>query len=404
MILTKEQQDMYDGKYGPGVEKAMKIQYAIGECFGAKRMVPITNAHVALSNQESDLWFAEAMVELGAVCRIPATVNPGFSVEYFEKNPQGDLTNGEIDHMRRTHKAHQALGCKLTYNCTPYMDTNIPYANEVIAFSESSATPFVNAVWAARSNRESAQSAMCAAITGYVPEYGLLFDENRYGTILVDVQADIKNDFDYNLLGYMGKKIGPGIPVFVGLGDYVSKEAHRNLGAELNTSGAYGMYHIVGVTPEAPTLEAAFGGKEPERTVVITNGDLQKVLEEEITDPGNRKIDFALFGCPHSSTDEVMYIAKKLEGKKLAVPLWIMTSSLTYTNVEKMGLIKKLNEVGADVMPDTCSDQPCWHFLKGKVGVTESPKCAYYPRKRGLEFVVRDMDTCLEAALKGEVE
>lgn len=88
------------------------------------------------------------------------------------------------------------------------------------------------------------------------------------------------------------RKIGPGIPVFTGLPKHIGKEALTNLGAQLNTSGAYGMYHIAGFTPEAPTVEAAFGGKEPERKVVITNDDLQEILEE-ISNPGNRKIDFA---------------------------------------------------------------------------------------------------------------
>lgn len=402
MELTKDQKDMLDGKYGEGIAFALKVQIGIGECFEAPRMVPITNAHVALSNQEMDLWFAEKMVGLGARCKISPSVNPGFCLSYFKEHEM--VTESEADHMRRTHDAYKALGCRLTYNCTPYMDTNVPFPNEIIAFSESSATPYVNAVWGARTNRESAQSALCAAITGVVPEYGLLLDKNRLGDILVEVKAKMSNDFAYSLLGYMGKKIGPGIPVFVGLGDYVSPEAFRNLGAELNTSGAYGMYHVVGVTPEAPTLEAAFGGKEPQRTVVITDDDFAQVLENEISDRGNRKIDFALFGCPHTSIKEVEHIAKMLNGKTLAVPMWIMTSSLTKTNAEKMGLMETLRTAGAIIVEDTCSDQPCWHIYKGKVGVTESPKCAYYPRKRGLEFVIRDLDTCINAALEGAVK
>lgn len=402
MQLNALQQEMLDGKHGEGTALAIKVQIGIGECFDAPHMVPITNAHVALSNQESDLWFAEKMVGLGARCRVQPTVNPGFCVRYFEERGLADRE--AADHMRRTHQAHKTLGCRLTYNCTPYMDTNIPFPGEIIAFSESSATPYVNSVWSARTNRESAQSALCAAITGFVPLYGLLLDENRLGTVLVEVRAKMDSDFAYSLLGYMGKKIGPGIPVFAGLPNYVSPEAHRNLGAELNTSGAYGMYHIVGVTPEAPTLQAAFGGRQPQRTVVITDEDFQKVLETEISDPGNRKIDFALFGCPHFSIKEVQHIARLVEGKKLAVPLWVMTSDLTKSTAEKMGLLDILRAAGGDVVEDTCSDQPCWHFLKGKVGVTESPKCAYYPRKRGLEFVIRDLNTCVQAALEGAVQ
>ena len=71
---------------------------------------------------------------------------------------------------------------------------------------------------------------------------------------------------------------------------------------------------------------------------------------------------------------------------------------------DRMGITDLLNAAGAEIIPDTCPDQPCWHYLKGKVGITESPKCAYYPRRRGINFMIRDLDTCIEAALTGEVK
>lgn len=401
MRLTQEQQDMLDGKYGKGTAYAMKIQVAIGESFGAERMVPITRAHVALSNQEADLWFAEKLLNASARCRVAPTVNPGFCLSFFQSR---DMVSPEYaDLMQRTHNAYKGLGAVLSYNCTPYIDTNVPNYGEIIAFSESSATPYVNSVWGARTNREGANSALCAAVTGFVPEYGLLLDENRKGNILVEVQAEMKNDYDYHMLGMMGKKIGNGIPVFTGLPKHISKEALRNLGAELNTSGAYGMYHIVGFTPEAPTLEAAFGGKEPERKVVITNEDLQEELKK-ISLEGNRQIDFAMFGCPHFTLEEVKHIAERIEGKKLRKEMWILTSSHVKEMAVRMGLDEIITQAGGFIVPDTCPDQPCWGHLNGKVGITESPKCAYYPQRRGIHFVIRDLDTCIEAALTGEVK
>lgn len=392
---------MLDGKYGKGTAYAMKIQVAIGESFGAERMVPITRAHVALSNQEADLWFAEKLLNAGARCRVAPTVNPGFCLSFFESR---NMVSPEYaDLMQRTHNAYKGLGAVLSYNCTPYIDTNVPNYGEVIAFSESSATPYVNSVWGARTNREGANSALCAAVTGFVPEYGLLLDENRKGNILVEVQADMRNDYDYHMLGMMGKKIGNGIPVFTGLPKHISKEALRNLGAELNTSGAYGMYHIVGFTPEAPTLEAAFGGKEPERRVVITNEDLQEELKK-ISLEGDRQIDFAMFGCPHFTLEEVKHIAERIEGKKLQKEMWILTSSHVKEMAVRMGLDEIITQSGGFIVPDTCPDQPCWGHLNGKVGITESPKCAYYPQRRGIHFVIRDLDTCIEAALTGEVK
>lgn len=400
MKLTQEQQDMLDGKYGEGTAYAMKIQVAIGESFDAPRMVPITRAHVALSNQDADLWFAEKLLAAGAHCRVAPTVNPGFCVSFFKEHNM--VSDEDAEMMMRTHNAYKGLGAILTYNCTPYVATNVPNFGEICAFSESSATPYINSVWGARSNREGANSALCAAITGYVPEYGLLLDENRKGNILVEVKADMKSDFQYHLLGYCGKKIGPGIPVFTGLPKHIGKEALTNLGAQLNTSGAYGMYHIEGFTPEAQTLEQAFGGKEPERVVTITNEDLDEILEE-ISNTGNRKIDFAMFGCPHFTLKQCMHIAKELKGKKLKVPMWILTSYHVKELADRMGISEVIEKAGGYIVPDTCPDQPCWHGLSGKFGVTESPKCAYYPKRRGIEFVIRDLDTCIQAALTGAV-
>lgn len=400
MELTSDQQDMLNGEYGEGTAYAMKIQVAIGESFDAPRMVPITRAHVALSNQDADLWFAEKLLKGGAHCRISPTVNPGFCIKFFKEHNM--VSDEDAAFMQRTDNAYRGLGATLTYNCTPYAATNVPNFGEICAFSESSATPYVNSVWGARSNREGANSALCAAITGCVPEYGLLLDENRKGNVLVEVQADMKSDFEYHLLGYCGEKIGPGIPVFTGLPKHIGVEALTNLGAQLNTSGAYGMYHIAGFTPEARTIEQAFGGKKPERKVVITNRDLKDILEK-ISAKGNRKIDFAMFGCPHFTLDQAKHIAEKLKGKRLRKPMWILTSYHVKELADRMGISGVIEDAGGYIVPDSCPDQPCWKSLSGKTGVTESPKCAYYPKRRGIDFVIRDLDTCIDAALSGEV-
>ncbi|MGA2080347.1 MAG: aconitase X catalytic domain-containing protein [Holophaga sp.] len=401
MILTQEQKAMLDGKHGPGTGIAMKIQIKIGESFNAKRLVPITRAHVALSAQEADVWFAEKLSNAGAKCRVPTTVNPGFCLSYFKERNM--VSESEAYLMTQTHSAYKNLGAILSYNCTPYHGTNIPRFGEITAFSESSATPYINSVYGARSNREGANSALCAAVTGFVPEYGLLLDENRKGEILVDVKADIKSDFDYQLLGYMGKKIGNGIPVFVGLPKDISPEALMNLGAQLNTSGAYGMYHIVGVTPEAPSLEAAFGGRKPDRKVVIKAHDLEQILNE-ISEPGGRAIDFAMFGCPHLSLRQVQEIANIVQGKQVKAEIWILTSSHTKEMAIRMGIADVIENAGGHIVEDTCCDQPCWSHLKGKYGVTDSPKCAYYPKRRGINFIIRSLEECVESALNGRVD
>lgn len=399
MKLNQEQTDMLNGKYGEGTQLAMKIQVAIGEAYNAPYMVPVTRTHVALSNQEADLWFAEKLVKLGAKCRVSPTVNPGFNIDFFKK--RGCLEQEDEDIMRRTHEAYKALGATLTYNCTPYMEKNVPKFGEVISFSESSATPYVNSVYGARTNREAAQSALCAAVTGYVPYYGYLLDENRKGEVLVKVEADMNDPFKYRLLGYLVPEIiGFKIPVFTGI-ENPSPEALRNLGAELNTGGNVAIYHIVGFTPEANTIEEAFGGKEPERTITITEEDLQKMNDKLSDETG--KIDFALFGCPHFSIEDVKSVVEAVNGRKLAVPLFMMVSPTTKDLAKKMGLLEEIQKCGGDIVEETCMDQPCWKFLYGKKGVTDSPKCAYYTKRRNMEFVIRNIKDCVEAAVRGDI-
>ncbi|MCL6547671.1 MAG: aconitase X catalytic domain-containing protein [Alicyclobacillus sp.] len=400
MILDPEEQRMLDGEYGEGTALAMRVQVGIGEAFRAPRMVKISRAHVALSNQEADVWFAEKLANLGAVCRVPPTVNPGYDVAYFSQVVQ--LQDADIEQMQRTYAAYRKLGAVLNFSCTPYLFDNIPRRNEVVAFSESSATPYVNSVYGARTNRESAQSALCAAITGRVPEYGLLLDENRRGEVLVQVRAKIKDDFDYQLLGYaVPKKIGHRLPVFEGLPADVSPEALMNLCAELNTAGAVPMFHIVGVTPEAPTLKDAFGGRDPLAVVTITDDDLAEVHEQISERAG--KIDFVLLGCPHLSLDQVRKIAHMLEGKTLKAELWINTSAHTREMLDRMGLLEVIEKAGGHVLKDSCIDQPVWHHLEDKLGATESPKCAYYTKRRKMRFVVRSIEACVRAAIEGVI-
>ena len=162
------------------------------------------------------------------------------------------------------------------------------------------------------------------------------------------------------------------------------------------------MYHIVGFTPEAPTIEAAFQGDDVREEVTITNDDLIG-MQKSLTD-GYGKIDFALFGCPHFTIDQISTVVDMVKGKKLAVPLFIMTSGLSLDLSKKMGYYDILKEAGGYILSDTCMDQPCWKFLYGKKGVTDSPKCAYYTKRRQMEFVIVPLEQAVYAALHGEIK
>lgn len=380
---------------------ALKILVGIADAFDAPGLVPISRAHVALSNQDADLWFAEKLSNAGAKCKIPPTINPGFCIDFFTTHNM--VSDQDAHMMQRTLNAYKALGARMNFSCTPYLFDNIPRQGEVIAFSESSATPYVNAVWGALTNRESAQSALCAAVIGKTPEYGLLLKANRRATARVVVKADLTDDFAFQQLGWaIPGKIGYRIPVLEGVPEDVSMEAFMNLGAQLNTAGAVAMYHVVGVTPEAPTLEAALQNHEPEIEVEINQKDLDAQIENFSDEPG--PIDFVMFGCPHHTIRQVQQVAAMIDGITLKAELWILTSSYTLEMAKRMGLLEVINKAGGNVIADTCPDQPCWRHLKDKKGATDSPKCAYYPKRRGIRFVVRDLKTCVRAALKGTIE
>lgn len=403
MDLTLYQQEMLDGRFGKGKAMAMRIQVAIGDGFRAQRMVPITRAHVALSAQEADTWFARKLRDAGAVCAIPPTVNPGYCLKLFEQLGYINAKSSAL--MRETHEVYRDLGANLTYSCTPYLFGNIPRYRETVAFSETSVTVYANSVLGAKTNRESSASALCAAITGYVPEYGMLLDENRLGTILVQVDTPLEDEFDFALLGLNAKHIGRGVPVFTGIAsERVSTEDLMALGTQLNVAGVADFFHMVGVTPDASDLSRAFGGHEPEHTVTITRTELdeqRKLLIPASTD----RIDFVMLGCPHYTYRQICRAAALMERTPPKVPVWILTSAANTALAEANGLAQQLARCGTQLVSDTCVDEhSCWGHLAGQRGVTDSPKCAYYMRSFGVELAVCDVKTCLEWAGRGGIE
>lgn len=399
MELTAEQRAMLNGDLGRGKAMAMGVQVGVGKCFDAPRMVPVQKVHVSLSAQEADVWFSGRLLEAGASCAVAPTVNPGYSLDYFRKH----LTPEAIANMEETHRIYQSLGARLTYSCTPYLGDNVPEYGEAAAFSETNATIFVNAVLGARTNRESAASALCAAVTGFVPEYGMLLEENRRGTVAVEVDARLNSGFDYGVLGLTGKRIGQGIPVFLGLPETISTEALIALGTQLNVSGSYDLFHIPGVTAECRRGVDPFGGREPLRHLRLTSADLEETLAAFSPDLSG-EIHFCILGCPHYTYRQLEMADRLLSQSPAKVPVYILTSARVKKQAGEQGLERRLQEAGAELIADTCIDEACcWGHLAGKPGVTDSPKAAYYTETAGIRMAVRDTDTCIRWAQKGRV-
>ena len=402
MRLTEQEQAMLNGEFGPGFARAMRVLVGIGKAFGAQRMVPISRGHISLSNQEGDLWFVSQMLEEGAHCRVPPTVNPAYDYEYFKTVSRLDEENERI--LKSTIDVYRKLGAILTFDCTPIFENNVPRFGEICSFSASGGAVYVNSVLGARSNREAAQSAMCAAITGVTPEYGLLLKENRAGDVLIRVEADVATEYDYELLGYCTpKKMGQAYhqPVFEGLSPQTTAEQLMNLGTQLNVHGIVPMFHVAGVTPEAPDVETAFQGRKDYPVVTVTDEDLAQARRE--ISAGAGKADFCILGCPHLTIGQVGSIAAMLEGQKLAGQLYIFTSTSTRELARRMGYLDVIHAAGGEIVINSCVDQPCWSHLNGMSGVTESPKCAYYTKRWNMAFTVKSIPACIQSVLKGEI-
>jgi hypothetical protein len=399
MHLTREEERILDGEFGEGTQKAIELLVAIGDAYDAQDMIPISRAHAASSGQEGDLYFVELLANGGASCKVPTSTNPVYDIDYFDRLFEIPRDEGEI--ARRVKEAYKRVGAILSWSCTPYMAENIPLYGETVAFSESSATPYVNSVIGARTNREAAQSALAAGVIGKTPNYGLHIRDNRKGTFLVEVEATLKDEFDYTLLGYYaGKRIGYGIPVFAGISRRPDTEELVNFCAMSNTSGAIPMFYMPGFTVEASTIEEAFQGDMPEDKITVTDYELKETYEELQTASG--KIDFVMLGCPHYTLKQVAEVAKLLDGKKVHddVSFWVCTSATTQILAERIGYLDIIERAGGHVVADTCIDEPCWSVYRSKVGMTDSPKCAYYRRFK--EAIVARLQDCTEAATKGK--
>ena len=402
--LRDEEKRMLDGERGYGTQRAMELLVALGTTFEADEMLPVTRTHVALSGQEGDTYWCELLVDGGAYCKVPPTTNPAWAVE--ELGGVSDVTDAERELAWRTFDVYRRIGAKLTYCCTPELAGNVPAYGEHVAFSESSATPYVNAVLGARSNRESSVSALACAVTGVTPRYGLHFAENRKGTMLVDVEADLNEAYDWGMMGwYVGRFVGSHTPVFR-LRDFSRRPTPEELlylGAELNTSGAVPMYHILGTTPEAPDMRAAFGGVAPAAELVVKNEHLAE-QQELLSEKGGR-INSVMLGCPHYTYDQLIDLAGRVEGKKVHpdVSFWVLTSWDAIELARRSGHIGAIEAFGARLVPDTCIDEPCWKTFEGGTGVTDSPKNMYYRKRRGQTFAIRRLSECIDAAVRGEV-
>jgi predicted aconitase len=415
MDLTTAQQAMQDGKLGRGVAKAMEILMAYGQCYDARRLIPITSVHIAgnfpVLMEEGVEWL-EDLVEGGTRVRVFTTKNP----EMYDTE-QADEMNvpAKFREMQgRIHNALKTLGVIPTYTCHHYLVGNVPRFGDHIAWASSGSQVFANSVIGARSNRDGDHVALAAAVTGVIPEWGLHITENRKADVLVDV-ADLDigsyDPADFKALGWvLGKKVGASIPAFVNLPPDLHIENIKGLLYTLTVTGAAGMIHLVGITPEAPTVEAAFGGGVPSEPAIAATQDEVDRAYSEISSATTDKLDLVIFGCPQCSIQEVQEIAALLDGKKIHpdTQLWICTSRWVKTLCERMGLLDNLTASGVRVVSDVgAADGPHLYLKKQSVRVigVNSARAGYYSHNLfGMQTWFGSTRECVQSAISGRWE
>jgi phosphomecalonate degydratase large subunit len=339
MELTEAQRAMLAGSEGAAVGLCLKSLIRYGDAFGARCLVPIKSAHLTGSFR---IYFYSAYYELvgrlvreGVRFRVPTTLNPHPGYDF---SPQNRI----VFRGQREHEAQlEALGVIPNYSCVCYHHHNVPELGDVLGWAESSAVIWANSVRGARTNRNSIMMDICQAVTGLTPEFGYLLDENRRGQLLV--QLDIER-MDAPALGYLiGKIAVDRVPV---LTHYpFSQTELKNMGAAMASSGGVTLFHVLGLTPEAPTLDAVFD-REPADVVTVT----QKDLEALSAAPGvQNESGLVVFGCPQMTLEEAEEIGRYFVGKRVNRRVLFHVMPDAYQAFSRTPLCQEVREAGVEI-------------------------------------------------------
>lgn len=394
MRLTAEEQGLLDGARGEVTSRLMRLLVSLGEIFGARRMVRVGSAQVSgvsyKSIGEPGLEFLEDLAGRGVKVTVPTNLNPaGMDLKAWRELGIPEAFAGK---QQRIMAAFRAMGITAPPTCTPYLIGNMPAPGEHVAWAESSAVAFANSVLGARTNREGGPSALAAAVCGRTPCYGLHLDEHRRPTVKVAVDAELKSNADYGVLGYaLGRKVRGAIPFIYGL-EGAGRDNLKSLGAAMAASGAVPLFHAAGVTPEAAAMPT-------DGLDLIRMG--QAELDEHASglDAGEAP-DLVVTGCPHASLEEVAAVAGQVRGRTLLKPVWICTSRVISDRAEAEGYLADIEAAGGRIVADTCMVVSPLEDLGYGVTSVDSGKAAnYLPGFCKQKVNFRDLHEIIEEVL-----
>ncbi len=421
MILADDEKAMLDGAGGVAKQKAMELLIRYAQALGADRFVETHNiAGVpGSSTQFLQKYFEEhggdgsfeavfSLYDLdaGEVMSIPESkgncchLQGGMDLGHW-----ADLgrSSEAMLHQREDEAELARRGVRLMKTCTPYLAGNLPVRGEHCAWMESSAVVYCNSVIGARTNTEGRESTSAAMLTGRIPDWGFHRDEYRRGTHVIEVEAPVESVMDWGMLGYfIGDVLEENIPVVTGAIRQADPLRHKHFGAAASSSGGVEMYHIVGVTPEAATLEMALGSRNPAAAIKYGPEERRRVYETLNANGRDPNVDYVMLGCPHASLEQFREIARFLDGKRIKTHLWMFTSRAVKTVADMSGFTKTIEDAGGVVMTDTCSAIARAVPKGTKVVALDSAKQVHYlPAMAGVEAWFGTTEDCISAALTG---
>lgn len=358
MQLDAHEQAMLRGEHGPAVQEAIRFQIEVGNFFEARRFVPITNAHVMGDIEvmgDGGLEHLRGMGEHHARCTVPTSSNA--QCMHFHADPRLAQDEEEIGKENEILSRYKTMRIAPTDTCIPYQTVYQPKMGEHVAWGDTGTVIYANSVLGARTNFEAGKASFAAALTGRTPEYGFHLDEARTGTILVELQAQMRDLADW---GALGKIVGHphqdyfAVPVIDGVDRMPLSDELKHLGASLASYGSMAMFHMVGVTPEAATREAAFRGRKPAETMVVTDADIQAVYDGYRYREGGNNI--VVFSGPQLSLFEMQDLAELFQGRKVApgMAAVVTTNHMVYSDAKRLGYVATLEGAGVTILQGVC--------------------------------------------------
>lgn len=375
MKLTDEQQAILDGAQGETLAKVMKTLVMYGEAFDAEKMVPVTSEYnhlvtsfgLKMLGPVYDLM--NQLIEAGAVSKQKFSADPRPVDKNVPANFLQNLIFNKFMYSKQDFYEDQLtkLGLmeKDAFTCACYLDEvgNLPKKGDVLSWAESSAVVYANSVLGARCNRNSGILDIMGSVLGYVPYFGLLTDEGRKASWIIEIKTEKKPEAQ--LLGSaIGMKVMEDVPYIIGLDKWIGTELDdatcsylKDFGAATASNGAVGLYHVENLTPEAKEC-----GKDlivPDAKVyVIDDAELERVKEgyPVVWKNKDAKPKLCFMGCPHMTleqlktwTDRVEAALKEAGNSKVVIPTVFTTAPAVLKEFEKTEYAERLKKTGVIV-------------------------------------------------------